>query len=46
MFAILEKITIVANNTQSRLFREYQLLHRLQLAMANHVAVVAKLPFY
>ena len=24
MFAILEKITRVANNTQSRLFREYQ----------------------
>ena len=45
-FAILEKIARVANDTRSRSFREYQLLDRLQLAMANRVAMEATLPFY
>ena len=45
-FAILEKIAIVANDTQSRSFREYRLLDRLRLAMANRVAMEATLPFY
>ena len=45
-FVILEKIARVANDTQSRLFCEYRLLDRLQLAMANHVAMKATLPFY
>ena len=45
-FAILEKIARVANDTLSRLFCEYQLLNRLQLAMANRFAMVATLPFY
>ena len=38
-FAILEKITRVANDTRSRLFHEYRLLDRLQLAMANCVVM-------
>ena len=45
MFAILEKITRVANDTRSRLFREYQLLDRLRLAIANRVVMEATLPF-
>ena len=45
-FAILEKIARVANDTQSRSFRDYRLLDRLQLAMANRVAMEATLPFY
>ena len=45
-FAILEKIARVANDTRSRLFREYQLLDRLQLGMANRVAMEAMLPFH
>ena len=43
---ILEKIATVANNAWSWLFYEYQLLDRLQLAMANCVAMEATLPFY
>ena len=46
MFAILEKIAKVANDTQSRSFCKYRLLDRLQLAMANRVAMKATLPFY
>ena len=42
-FAILEKITRVANDTRSS---EYRLLDRLRLAMANRVAMEAMLPFY
>ena len=45
-FAILEKITRVANDTQSRSFRDYRLLDRLRMAMANRVAMEATLPFY
>ena len=45
-FAILEKIARVANDTRLRSFHEYQLLDRLRLAMANHAAVEATLPFY
>ena len=45
-FVILEKIARVANDTRSRSFREYRLLDRLQLAMANHVAMEATLPFH
>ena len=45
-FAILEKIARVANDTRSRAFREYRLLNRLRLAMANHVAMEATMPFY
>ena len=40
-FSILETIAGVANDTQSRSFLEYRLLDRLQLAMANHVAMEA-----
>ena len=40
-FLILEKIARVANDTRSRSFREYRLLDRLRLAMANHVAMEA-----
>ena len=43
-FAIVEKIARVANDTQSRSFQEYRLLDRLQLAMANRVAMEATLP--
>ena len=46
VFAILEKITRVANDTLSRSFCEYRFLNRLRLAMANHFAMVAPLPFY
>ena len=46
MFAILEKIARVANDTRSRSFRDYRLFDRLQLAMANSVAIKATLPFY
>ena len=45
-FAILEKIARVANDTRSRSFRDYRLLDRLRLAMANRVAMEATLPFY
>ena len=45
-FAILEKIARVANDTRSGSFREYHLLDRLRLAMANRVAMEAMLPFY
>ena len=45
-FLILEKIARVANDTQSRSFCEYRLLDRLRLAMANHIAMEATLPFY
>ena len=45
-FAILEKITRVANDTLSSSFYEYQLLNRLRLAMANRFAIVATLPFF
>ena len=45
-FAILEKIARVANDTLLRSFREYRLLDRLRLAMANRVAMEATLPFY
>ena len=45
-FAIPEKIARVANDTRSRSFRDYQLLNRLRLAVANHVATKATLPFY
>ena len=46
MFAILEKITRVANDTQSRMFHEYQLLDRLQMAIGqsccsgDHIAIL------
>ena len=46
MFAILKKIGSVANDTRSRSFCEYQLLNRLQLAIANLVTMVDILPFY
>ena len=45
-FAIVEKITGVVNDAQSKSFHEYQLLDRLRLEMANCVTMVAKLPFY
>ena len=45
-FVILEKIARVANNTRSRSLREYRLLDRLRLAMANRAAMEATLPFY
>ena len=45
-FAILEKIAKVANDTRLRSFREYRLLNRLRLAMANRIAMEATLPFY
>ena len=45
-FTILEKITGVASDTQSRSLHKYQLLNRLQLAMANCVIMEATLPFY
>ena len=45
-FTILEKIARVANDTRSRWFREYRLLDRLLLAMANRVTMEATLPFY
>ena len=45
-FAILEKIARVVNDTRSRSFRDYRLLDRLRLAMANRVAMKATLPFY
>ena len=40
------QIARVAKHTQSRLFHKYQVLDRLQLVMANCVAMVAMLPFY
>ena len=39
-FAILEKVARVANDTRSRLFREYRLLDKLRLVTANRVAIL------
>ena len=44
-FLILEKIARVANDTRSRSFRDYRLLNRLRLAMANRVAMETTLLF-
>ena len=44
-FVILEKIARVPNDTRSRLFRDYRLLDRLRLAMANHVAMEPRCHF-
>ena len=46
IFSILDKIARVANDTRSRSFREYRLLDRLRLAMANHFAMEATFTFY